>query len=164
MDFFVERVQPLNQARLVSLAKLRRGRLGLEANAEPETEAELCNRLLQSLFRNPSNQRLQRLFAFIEQQDHFGWSDTWETPSIEAASLPMRWLSAWHNDNRRGAQGTQGVGAFSQRAYDHLRADANRAGRAELGLETRELRRIYTAGCPCAYCKAQARTLMAEAA
>ncbi len=153
--FFVERVQPLNRARLVSVNRLLR-----------ETEATVSGRLLQSLFRNPSSQHLQRLFAFVEQQDTFGWSNTWEAAAIEVyrGPRPMRWLADWHHDKRMGARGKQSVGPFEQRVYDHARADLVRQGRDELGLETRELRRIFTPGCPCTYCKALERRPTAEAA
>ena len=151
--FFVERVLPLNRVRLVSLNPLLR-----------ETEAALSGRLLQSLFRNPSSTRLQRLFRFVEQQDVFGWSNTWEVAAIEMMRGPrqMRWLADWHHDKRMGARGPETVA--SARVYDHVRADKVREGREELGLETRELRRIYTPGCPCTYCQATSRSMLATAA
>ncbi len=147
--FFVSRVQPTNHVRLVSLRT-------------PKSEGELSDWLSQELFRNPASKHLQKTLSFIEQQDRLGWSNTWETLSIETPRTKMRWLADMRH--QRGTIAGRISKEDRQRVYDHVRADANRASRDELGLETRELRRIFTPGCPCTYCKALERRPTAEAA
>jgi predicted ATPase len=66
----------------------------LVAGDEIEASEQIAMDALEALaFRNDAF--AQTALAFIEQQDKYGWSGTWE-PAVETFQKTMRWLQEYH--------------------------------------------------------------------
>ena len=127
------------------------GRVCVESLTGSATEAVLFDRLWAELVAKPNDRFLRKLFTFIKQQDHYGWSDTWEKPAIEQRSSQMRWLQEIASSKRDGVSTVTDPQRKEQIRF-HLMADAERADRAAAGLPLRKQRRAYIDGCTCLYC------------